>query len=65
MVRQFTPSPQNYAVSLSQERGGLVDAFRHGRTKGTNYLFIDGHVELQLPPKTLVGLDSWEVVGAK
>lgn len=43
----------------------LVDAFRHGRTKGSNYLFIDGHVELQLPPKTLVGLDPWDVAGPK
>jgi prepilin-type processing-associated H-X9-DG protein len=39
----------------------MVDPFRHGQKKGSNYLFIDGHVDLQLPRDVINGLDPWDV----
>lgn len=45
-----------------KEFSRLVDLFRHGRTKGSNYLFVDGHVDLQMPREIRAGgVDSWDV----
>jgi prepilin-type processing-associated H-X9-DG protein len=39
----------------------VVDSFRHGADKGSNYLFLDGHVDLQLPRGIIGGIDPWDV----
>jgi prepilin-type N-terminal cleavage/methylation domain-containing protein/prepilin-type processing-associated H-X9-DG protein len=40
----------------------VVEPFRHGETKGSNYLFLDGHADLQLPRGVKGGIDPWDVV---
>jgi prepilin-type N-terminal cleavage/methylation domain-containing protein/prepilin-type processing-associated H-X9-DG protein len=55
------PRERDYFLER-QEFNRLVDAYRHGRTKGSNYLFIDGHVDLQLPREILGGIDPWDVL---
>ena len=42
----------------------VVEPFRHGTTKGSNYLFLDGHAETQLPRDIKGGIDPWDVVRA-
>lgn len=39
----------------------VVGLFRHGRNKGSNYLFLDGHADLQLPRDVKSGFDPWDV----
>jgi prepilin-type N-terminal cleavage/methylation domain-containing protein/prepilin-type processing-associated H-X9-DG protein len=34
---------------------------RHGSTRGSNYLFLDGHAETQLPGEIRFGIDPWDV----
>jgi prepilin-type N-terminal cleavage/methylation domain-containing protein/prepilin-type processing-associated H-X9-DG protein len=55
------PPERDYFVERN-EFPRLVDLFHHGRTRGSNYLFVDGHVELQLPRETRGGVDSWDLV---
>jgi prepilin-type processing-associated H-X9-DG protein len=40
----------------------VVEPFRHGEQKGSNYLFLDGHAALQLPRSVKGGIDPWDVV---
>ena len=51
---------RDYYLEL-KEFGRMVDPFRHGETKGSNYLFIDGHVEAQLPRAIMGGIDPLDV----
>jgi prepilin-type N-terminal cleavage/methylation domain-containing protein/prepilin-type processing-associated H-X9-DG protein len=39
----------------------VVDGFRHGRPKGSNYLYLDGHVALLVPAKAFQGIDPWDI----
>jgi prepilin-type processing-associated H-X9-DG protein/prepilin-type N-terminal cleavage/methylation domain-containing protein len=39
----------------------VVDLFRHGERRGANYLFIDGHVDMQMPQAIRGGIDPWDV----
>ena len=55
------PHERDYYLER-REFDRMVDPFRHGQTKGSNYLFIDGHVELQLPREIMRGIDPWDVV---
>jgi prepilin-type processing-associated H-X9-DG protein len=38
----------------------VVDCYRHGRTVGANYLFMDGHVAGLMPPDAWKGVDPWD-----
>ena len=38
-----------------------VEFFRHGKNEGSNYLFLDMHVEGQLPEKAVGNIDPWDV----
>ena len=38
----------------------VVEQFRHGRSKGSNYLFFDSHVEVATFDQARPGLDPWE-----
>jgi prepilin-type processing-associated H-X9-DG protein len=37
----------------------IVEQYRHGLYVGSNYLFMDGHVEPQLPMIAKKGLEPW------
>jgi prepilin-type processing-associated H-X9-DG protein/prepilin-type N-terminal cleavage/methylation domain-containing protein len=39
----------------------VVDPFRHGKTVGSNYLFLDGHAAPMLPSDARRGIDPWDV----
>jgi len=41
---------------------GKVEFYRHGANYGSNYLFLDIHVEMQLPRPNNVGIDPWDPV---
>ncbi len=43
----------------------VVDPHRHGVNHGSNYLFLDGHVETRLPLDVKAGIDPWDVVKAR
>jgi len=38
----------------------VVEKYRHGVRRGSNYLFFDGHVDVLLPEHALGGVDPWE-----
>ena len=39
----------------------VVEPYRQGKKKGSNYLFLDGHAETQLPRAVKSGIDPWDV----
>jgi prepilin-type N-terminal cleavage/methylation domain-containing protein/prepilin-type processing-associated H-X9-DG protein len=39
----------------------VVEPFRHGLSYGSNYLFLDGHVDTKLPTTALDSIDPWAV----
>ena len=45
-------SPSDYSV--------LVDQFKHGITHGSNYLYLDGHVDNDTSEGALKSLDPWD-----
>jgi prepilin-type processing-associated H-X9-DG protein len=38
----------------------IAEKYRHGITRGSNYLYFDGHVDTELPDKAKSGMDPWE-----
>jgi prepilin-type N-terminal cleavage/methylation domain-containing protein/prepilin-type processing-associated H-X9-DG protein len=38
----------------------VVDQYRHGVSRGANYLFHDGHVDILQPKDAITGMDPWE-----
>jgi prepilin-type N-terminal cleavage/methylation domain-containing protein/prepilin-type processing-associated H-X9-DG protein len=38
----------------------LVEKYRHGLMLGSNYLFLDGHVDTRMPEHARSGLDPWD-----
>lgn len=44
------------------EFGRVVEQFRHGRERGSNYLFFDSHVATETYGQALPGLDPWDYV---
>jgi prepilin-type N-terminal cleavage/methylation domain-containing protein/prepilin-type processing-associated H-X9-DG protein len=38
----------------------IAEKYRHGITRGSNYLYFDGHVDTELPDKAKTGMDPWE-----
>lgn len=45
----------------SSEFDRVVEPYRHGISYGSNYLFLDGHVDTKLPTDANNGLDPWGV----
>ncbi len=39
----------------------VVEPYRHGISLGSNYLFMDGHVDNRLPNAAEKQLDPWDV----
>jgi prepilin-type N-terminal cleavage/methylation domain-containing protein/prepilin-type processing-associated H-X9-DG protein len=42
----------------------LVERYRHGLRSGSNYLYMDGHVDTDDPERVSRNLDPWEIVRA-
>jgi len=40
---------------------GHIEQYRHGLTRGSNYLYLDWHVAIQMPKEAKVGIDPWDV----
>jgi prepilin-type N-terminal cleavage/methylation domain-containing protein/prepilin-type processing-associated H-X9-DG protein len=44
------------------EYEGVVDPFRHGRERGSNYLFFDNHVDTLIFEEARGGIDPWAII---
>jgi prepilin-type processing-associated H-X9-DG protein len=42
-----------------------VEQYRHGLHLGSNYLFMDGHVDSKLPQWAINAIDPWDPTAAK
>jgi len=40
---------------------GHVEQYRHGLRRGSNYLYLDWHVETRMPNEARRGVDPWDV----
>ena len=40
----------------------IVEQYRHGQERGSNYLYMDGHVSNQSPTTAQAGIDPWDPV---
>jgi prepilin-type processing-associated H-X9-DG protein len=54
------PIERDYYME-EQEFDLIVDKYRHGVGRGSNYLFLDGHVDLLEPKEAVLGLDPWDI----
>jgi hypothetical protein len=39
----------------------VIDLYKHGPKLGTNYLFMDMHVDRQAPAEAFANLDPWDI----
>jgi prepilin-type N-terminal cleavage/methylation domain-containing protein/prepilin-type processing-associated H-X9-DG protein len=54
---KLTTSRDYYMENADFER--VVEQYRHGVSNGSNYLYMDGHVEKQMPKAAKGQLDPW------
>jgi prepilin-type processing-associated H-X9-DG protein len=40
---------------------GHIEQYRHGLHQGSNYLYLDWHVAMQMPKEAKAGIDPWDV----
>ena len=40
---------------------GHIEQYRHGLSRGSNYLYLDWHVATQMPKDAKAGIDPWDV----
>jgi prepilin-type processing-associated H-X9-DG protein len=59
MGEKTTGSVDYYMENTDFDRG-VVEKYRHGVRLGSNYLFMDGHVDILLPRDVIGGVDPWE-----
>jgi prepilin-type processing-associated H-X9-DG protein len=65
LMGEKRPSEPDYYMEAepASEFDRVVDPYKHGIKLGSNYLYLDGHVDI-LPPKVILdGLDSWDPTG--
>ena len=63
-VEKVTDSPDYYVETDKGDDLRIVNFYRHGQRRGSNYLYFDGHVESRLPGDALhLQLDPWTVRG--
>ena len=58
MGEKLTPK-DDYYMGLGNWPGH-VEQYRHGLTRGSNYLYLDRHVETRLPNEAKRGVDPWD-----
>jgi len=54
----------DYYMNSNEENGSSdyptrVEPYRHGIRLGSNYLFMDGHAQVQTPKEAAAGIDPW------
>ena len=63
-------SVSDYYMEVTRDTSGnpdttefyrIVEQYRHGPTYGSNYLYLDGHVEAVPPTEALRAIDPWDV----
>jgi prepilin-type N-terminal cleavage/methylation domain-containing protein/prepilin-type processing-associated H-X9-DG protein len=58
-------SVPDYYVDAGEDFDQLVELFRHGVGKGSNYLYMDWHVDtLRTKQEIVQGMDPWDIVVA-
>ena len=63
-VEKVTDSQDYYVETDKGDDLAIVNYYRHGRHRGSNYLYFDGHVESHLPGDELhLHLDPWTAKG--
>ena len=65
LMGEKRPSEPDYYMEAepASEFDRVVDPYKHGIKLGSNYLYLDGHVDI-VPPKVILdGLDSWDPTG--
>jgi prepilin-type N-terminal cleavage/methylation domain-containing protein/prepilin-type processing-associated H-X9-DG protein len=62
MGEKVTSTPDYYMDAQDGDYTGKVEFYRHGRAYGSNYLFLDLHVETELPPDFASFVDPWDPV---
>jgi prepilin-type N-terminal cleavage/methylation domain-containing protein/prepilin-type processing-associated H-X9-DG protein len=60
MGEKKTSENDYYMDSKEGDLIRVVESLRHGLKVGSNYLFLDGHVESRLPFQLGTALDPWE-----
>ena len=40
---------------------GHIEQYRHGLSQGSNYLYLDWHVAMQMPKEAKAGIDPWDI----
>ncbi|HEX2973568.1 MAG TPA: hypothetical protein VHP11_14630 [Tepidisphaeraceae bacterium] len=60
MGEKRTTEPDYYMDWERNDFARVVEGYRHGLRLGSNYLFMDGHVDIQLPEPARVALDPWD-----
>jgi prepilin-type N-terminal cleavage/methylation domain-containing protein/prepilin-type processing-associated H-X9-DG protein len=58
-------SETDYYMEATQqsEFDRVVEPYRHGLKLGSNYLFLDWHVDVQPPKAAKDSMDSWDAIG--
>ena len=55
------PSESDYYMDPFQgDYPRVVEHYRHGRQRGSNYLYLDGHAECFVPPPDQQNMDAWD-----
>jgi prepilin-type N-terminal cleavage/methylation domain-containing protein/prepilin-type processing-associated H-X9-DG protein len=63
-VEKVTDSLDYYVETDKGDDLGIVNYYRHGRHRGSNYLYFDGHVQPHVPGDELrLHLDPWTTKG--
>jgi prepilin-type processing-associated H-X9-DG protein len=63
-VEKVSDSPDYYVETDKADDSRIMNYYRHGLRRGSNYLYFDGHVESHLPGDALhLQLDPWTVRG--
>jgi prepilin-type processing-associated H-X9-DG protein len=55
------PAPDINGIQYETDFDRVVEPYRHGLSLGSNYVFLDGHVDTVMPEPALKGVDPWTV----
>jgi prepilin-type processing-associated H-X9-DG protein len=60
MGEKVTTEDDYYMNPQVKDYIGVVEYYRHGASYGSNYLFLDGHVETVMPQLANSYIDPWD-----
>jgi type II secretory pathway pseudopilin PulG len=64
MGEKVTAVADYYMDSVAGDYTTKVDFYKHGAQIGSNYLYLDLHVQTNLPTQSLTDIDPWDPTGA-